>query len=239
MYIEGGHVGIGYGRVAYNARWGVVGEKEVSWPYHQVLFEGNPEGVFLSPQLMIALSQGLEIPRVDFEKADVFALGIMIVEMIFQEKLDEIYDYENFQIYLNPLLEKISMIKESFGEEFAKILISMLEIEETDRADFTEVLDNIDMLISRTSKGMLGSNNNQRNMEYSRGNRTPTKLSSNAGSNVYGQKSPRAVQGGTYRNDVSPFRGRFGSNVRPSRTPERQNRSPLKRDMKINSRFDK
>jgi len=33
---------------------------------------------------MIALSQGNESPRVDFEKADVFALAIMIVEMIFQ-----------------------------------------------------------------------------------------------------------------------------------------------------------
>jgi hypothetical protein len=51
-------------------------------------------------------------------------------------------------------------------------------------------------------------------MEYSRGSRTPPK--SNA--NVYTQKSPKA-QGDTYRNDVSPFRGRFASNVRPSRTP--------------------
>lgn len=57
MVIEGGHIGIGYGRVAYNARWGVVGEKEAYWPYAQILYENNPEGVYLSPQLMIALSQ--------------------------------------------------------------------------------------------------------------------------------------------------------------------------------------
>ena len=37
MAIEGGHIGIGYGRVAYNARWGVVGEKDPDWPYYQVL----------------------------------------------------------------------------------------------------------------------------------------------------------------------------------------------------------
>ena len=91
----------------------------------------------------------------------------------------------------------------------------MLEIEESDRTDFTELLDNIDLLMTRCSKNMIGSNNNQRNMEYSRGNRTPSKVNLN----VYNQKSPRAAQGGTYRNDVSPFRGRFGSNVRPSRTP--------------------
>jgi hypothetical protein len=57
MSIEGGYFGVGYGRVAYNARWGVVGEKDMGWPYLQVLYEGNPEGVYLSPQLMIALSR--------------------------------------------------------------------------------------------------------------------------------------------------------------------------------------
>ena len=82
---------------------------------------------------------------------------------------------------------------------------------------------------------MLGSNNNQRNMEYSRGSKTPSK----SNTSIYCQKSPRASQGGNYRNDVSPFRGRFGSNVRPSKTPERQNRSPLRKEMKINSRFEK
>lgn len=191
--------------------------------------------MYLSPQLVTALSQGNENPKVDFEKADIFALGLMIVEMIFQEKLDEIYDYENFNIYLNPLLEKITMIKENFGEEFAQVLISMLEIDEANRITFDELLEQVEFLMSKCSRNMLGSNNNQRNMEYSRGNRTPSKVNSN----VYSQKSPRASQGGTYRNDVSPFRGRFGSNVRPSKTPEKQNRSPLRRDLKINSRFDK
>jgi hypothetical protein len=33
---------------------------------------------------MIALSQNNENPQVDFEKVDIFALGVMIVEMIFQ-----------------------------------------------------------------------------------------------------------------------------------------------------------
>jgi len=29
--------------------------------------------------------------------------------------MDHIYDFENFQIYLNPLLEKITLIKSNFG----------------------------------------------------------------------------------------------------------------------------
>lgn len=110
------------------------------------------------------------------------------------------------------------MIKENFGEEFAKVLIAMLEIEEGDRIDFTELLDCVESLMTRCSRGMLGSNNNQRNMEHSRGGRTPSKLSNAASYSSNQQRSPKA-QGGTYRNDVSPFRGRFGSNVRPNRTP--------------------
>ena len=30
-------IGIGYGRVAYAGRWGVVGEKPVDWAYRQIL----------------------------------------------------------------------------------------------------------------------------------------------------------------------------------------------------------
>ena len=41
---------------------------------------------------MIALSQPRSA-KYDVEKADVFALGIMLVEIIFQEDLDHIYDY--------------------------------------------------------------------------------------------------------------------------------------------------
>lgn len=111
MSIEGGPVGIGHNRLAYKDRWGVVGELTSDWVYRQVWEEGITEGVFFSPQQMIAFSQGRASPRYDASKADVFALGIMLVEIIFQELLGFIYDYENFEIKLNPLLEKLQRIK--------------------------------------------------------------------------------------------------------------------------------
>ena len=58
---------------------------------------------------MISLSR--PTMNYDGEKADVFALGIMLVEKIFGQSLDVMYDYENFEIRLNPLLEKINRIK--------------------------------------------------------------------------------------------------------------------------------
>lgn len=79
MSYNGGDIGIGYGRVAYAGRWGVVGENPVNWGYREVFDNGNCEGIFLSPQLLTALSEGRANPRYSIEKADVFALGIMLV----------------------------------------------------------------------------------------------------------------------------------------------------------------
>lgn len=85
MAANGGDIGIGYGRVAYAGRWGVVGEQSVNWAYQQALEQQQPsEGIFLSPQLMISLSQGKNSPKHHVEKSDMFAFGIMLVEMIFQ-----------------------------------------------------------------------------------------------------------------------------------------------------------
>ena len=46
---------------------------------------------------MIALSQGRNNPKYDPIKADVFAFGIMLVDMIFKDgEMSFIYDYDKF-----------------------------------------------------------------------------------------------------------------------------------------------
>lgn len=77
---------------------------------------------------MIALSQNRGNPVYNLEKADVFALAMILVEIIFQQDLAEIYDFENYEMRLNPLLDKLKLIKENFGEEVASLFIGMLEI---------------------------------------------------------------------------------------------------------------
>ena len=136
MGLDGEPIGVGQKRIAHRDRWGVVGEREAAWTYQQVYEEGNIEGVYFSPQQMIAFSQNRPSPKYNPAKTDVFALGLMLVEIIFGESLAEIYDYQSFEIRLNPLLEKLQRIKEEFGEEVASLLIGMLEIEEEDRLDF-------------------------------------------------------------------------------------------------------
>ena len=76
--------------------------------------------------MMIALSQQRRNPRIDFEKADVFALGVMLVEIIFGKQLSTIYDYDNFEIRLNPLLEFLQQIRNTWGDEVTSMFVSML-----------------------------------------------------------------------------------------------------------------
>lgn len=51
------------------------------------------KGIYLSPQQMMALSQNKDPSECDLSKADMFALGIILIEMIFAESLSEIFDY--------------------------------------------------------------------------------------------------------------------------------------------------
>lgn len=63
MAMNGGDLGIGYDRIAYAGRWGVVGEQKANWAYQAALQGDITEGVFLSPQLMVSLSQGKHTPK--------------------------------------------------------------------------------------------------------------------------------------------------------------------------------
>jgi hypothetical protein len=83
IMMDNGYIGIGYRRLGFKNRWGVVGELPNDWPYQQA-YDGNTEGIFLSPQQMISLSQNRQVAKCDPIKADMFALGLLLVEIIFR-----------------------------------------------------------------------------------------------------------------------------------------------------------
>ena len=121
------------------------------------------------------------------------------------------------------------------------MFVRMLEIEEEDRADFTELQGLVGAILNPQSRGvaMLQSGSSYRGqVEYSRGNRTPGRQAPAPANPV---RTPKASEQGKYRNDVSPFRGRFGGAVKNGpgasrRTPEQVNRSPTHRNRAGNSR---
>jgi hypothetical protein len=111
--------------------------------------------------------------------------------------------------------------------------MGMLEIEEEDRFDFSELLQAVEQVQNPqpsrapSTVQMLNSNGSHRNLEYSKGR-------SNNNASPYA-RTPKNSDKGMYRNDVSPFRGRFGPTVKNAdksrKTPERsqQSRSPMRR----------
>ena len=127
MIINGGPVGIGRNRIGHAGRWGIVGEQPADWAYNQVLQGTSYEGAYLSPQLMISLSQNRRMPKHNAEKSDMYALGIMLVEIISQQSMEDIFDYDNYEIKLNSLLEILLQIRQQYGEQVYQLFIGMLE----------------------------------------------------------------------------------------------------------------
>lgn len=105
------------------------------------------------------------------------------------------------------------------------MLIAMLEIEEEDRLDFEELLSQVTEIIYRHQRSvgpnMLNSNSSQRNLEHSRGSRTPGRGQTPTGYN----RTPKNDKS-KYRNDVSPFRGRFGGAVKSNTANDRGRKTP-------------
>lgn len=75
---------MGRERIGFAGKWGIVGEKPMNWAYQEVLRDPEVHGVFLAPQLMLGLSQEKLYPKHNPNKSDMFAFGIMVLEIIFQ-----------------------------------------------------------------------------------------------------------------------------------------------------------
>ena len=114
----------------------------------------------------------------------------------------------------------------------------MLEIEENQRASFAEIYDMVEEIRRIKPHKMLGSQVSSHMNSSSQGNRTPNRAKQNAA-----HKSPKR---GEYSNNLSPFRARpmqtkRTTNDRTGRTPEgarqrqQTSRSPLRRELKINT----
>ena len=76
---------------------------------------------------MKAFSKDKIYPKVNVKKSDVFVFAIMMLEIIFCEDLQsKIYDYQDPEIKLKPILEKMALIQETFPEDIYLFFIGML-----------------------------------------------------------------------------------------------------------------
>lgn len=87
-------VGVGRKRLGYSNKWGIVGESNAEWAYQTVQDNPQIKGIYLSPQQLQSLKQGRPHPKHNSKKSDVFALGFMMMDIIFQEDLSQMFCYE-------------------------------------------------------------------------------------------------------------------------------------------------
>jgi hypothetical protein len=65
---------------------------------------------------MKALSQDRLYPKINIKQSDVFIFGVLLLEIIFEESLqEEIYDYQSYEIRLAPILEKLLGVESMLG----------------------------------------------------------------------------------------------------------------------------
>jgi hypothetical protein len=128
--------------------------------------------------------------------------------------LDSVFDYVEFEIKLKPLLEKLNIVKQQFGDNFYNVMLKMLELEEPERIDFEELIDMLGsvrrpnkLLSSHMSTNSTSSNNHNQNQT----GRSPLR------------KRPSITP--SYQNACSPFKG-GNFPERNNRTPERGGRTP-------------
>lgn len=67
----------------------------------------------------------------------------MLIELIFKESMDQIFDYRNYEIKLKPLLSRLNIIKQEFGNPFYELMLKMLEFEEESRLSFSGLLQEV------------------------------------------------------------------------------------------------
>jgi hypothetical protein len=156
---------------------------------------------------MINLSQGRPYRKSNRKKSDVFALGIMTLELIFKVNMSDVFAYTQFEMFLGPILEKLKTIKAEFGEALSNIILGMIELDEDSRLDFEGLLDMIAQARGVTQSSRRGSvaNNVSNISDNSNICRTPTN-----------HKSPRHRKSSVaINNNCSPFKvGCFSDNIR-------------------------
>ena len=136
------------------------------------------------------------------------------------------------------------------------MFIGMLETEEADRFTFEDLSQfSKDLRKVRSKLGNSRMNSSTHSRDMQRGNHTPTRSRPDVNG---GNRTPKGKGQNLYGNGLSPFRGRFAPNARMpervGRTPDRNrmrqqqqqqiqqqkqqtNRSPLRRELKINTQF--
>ena len=103
------------------------------------MFDKQIPGVYLSPNQLLSLKGGEKIPHHNCYKSDVFAMGLMLLELANLETQDDIYSCSKFLLKEQVLKRRLTDFSKHYGSELGSVL-SMLTVEdEFKRCDWIEL----------------------------------------------------------------------------------------------------
>jgi len=108
----------------------------------ELVKEGN-RSFFLTPKAFECIKKGLNEPMEDKYRADVFSLGLTILECATLKPSSQIYDWNNYTINLTLLSNRLIEVKDRYSASFYNLVKGMVRLDEGQRPDFITLKTNL------------------------------------------------------------------------------------------------
>ncbi|CAD8195364.1 unnamed protein product [Paramecium octaurelia] len=102
--------------------------------HYSRLLNGSQEDCYLSPELLEYLGRNSYRPEHNKEKSEIFSIGLITLELILQESIQKIYNFETYTIHrdiLNDLLTRADN----------KLITKMLELQPENRPNYLQIYE--------------------------------------------------------------------------------------------------
>lgn len=103
---------------------------------------------YLPPNLFESLIKKETKPQnVNWNKADIFSLGLTILEAATLKSTADLYDFEHGVFKKEILLALVEEVRRAYSDTFTKFLEKMLEFDQDKRSEAEELIKDIEILV--------------------------------------------------------------------------------------------
>ena len=111
------------------------------------------KGVLFSPSILRCLfNQKTQMTAYDPFKADIFAIGMIMLECCSLQKAEEFYDYEKFVVKMKDLQFTIYELRKRYSYELMNLIEKMLEDDDDHRPKASDIYERIRRIPNETIK---------------------------------------------------------------------------------------
>ncbi|CAD8205545.1 unnamed protein product [Paramecium pentaurelia] len=160
---------------------------------------------YMAPILVYELGKRTMNPIYNYEKSEVFSLGLVILELALQQSVQSIYDLSKFTVSQDVINTYLRVLSQQYQPSFVDLLGKMLQVDEEKRIDLYQ-LEKI--LVQKQNLNITSTN--------SVGNHTQTDnkfvMNSTSLNNKYQTQSPSPSQGYINKQHTQHIQNSYNTN---------------------------